>query len=337
MSGVGSRDDGPLERRAPGLTRIAPRLRLIAGSTPITEAPELAVAYGVGRLFVKRDDLSSPRYGGSKPRALEFLLGAARAAGARTAATLGPDGSHHVLATATHGVAAGFRVRAALFPQPVHADLARHRAALRALDVEVVRAPWAALMPAAAALARWRRDDGGGVPFWVPAGGASALGVLGAVDGALELAEDVAAGRAPEPDLIVVAAGSCGTAAGLLLGVGLAGLRTRVLAVRVTPRIVASRGKILRLARGAAALLVRAGDVRAAAALDSARLRVAHGQVGPGYGRSTPAADDALRRAAAAGIALETTYTAKALAALSGEETARGVVCFWNTFSAVQP
>ncbi len=38
----------------------------------------------------------------------------------------------------------------------------------------------------------------------------------------------------PEPDYIIAAAGSLGTAAGLELGCRLSGLKTRVLAVRVS-------------------------------------------------------------------------------------------------------
>jgi hypothetical protein len=55
-----------------------------------------------------------------------------------------------------------------------------------------------------------------------------------------------------------------------------------------------------------------------AVALDG--LRVVSGQFGPGYARPTPAAGDAERIAAADGLALEGTYTAKAFAALVAEE-----------------
>lgn len=329
------RDDGLLERLAPGLGAAAPRLRLAELPTPCTEAPHSARALGVARLFVKRDDLSSPRYGGTKVRALEFLLGAARAAGARGVATLGPDGSHHVYATAVFARAAGFDVRAALFPQPPTPETPILRAALEAIGVDVLRAPLAALLWWAAARARFTALGGGGRPFWIPAGGANALGVLGAVEGALELAEDVRRGAVPRPDAIVVAAGSCGAAAGLLLGTALAGLDVDVVAVRVTPRIVASRFRILSLAAGAARLLAVAGCPRAAGLRMGARLRLEHGFYGDGYAIPGPQSGGVLAHAAADGLALESTYTAKALAA-AGAPSCRGrTVLFWNTFSAV--
>src|SRR5262245_57377016 len=59
-------------------------------------------------LWVKRDDESGALYGGNKVRKLEFLLGAAKAAGCTRLATLGGTGSHHVLATARYGQAHGF-------------------------------------------------------------------------------------------------------------------------------------------------------------------------------------------------------------------------------------
>src|SRR5262245_61649799 len=63
-------------------------------------------------LWIKRDDESGVAYGGNKVRKLEFLLGEARARGARRLVTLGAIGSHHVLATAIYGKQAGFAVDA---------------------------------------------------------------------------------------------------------------------------------------------------------------------------------------------------------------------------------
>ncbi len=336
MTAVGARrDDGLLERLAPGLAAVAPRLRLAELPTPCTEAPHSARALGAVRLFIKRDDLSSPRYGGTKVRALEFLLGAARAAGAGGVATLGPDGSHHVYATAVFARAAGFDVRAALFPQPPTPETPFLRAALEAIGVDVVRAPLAALLWWAAARARFTALGDGGRPFWIPAGGANALGVLGAVEGALEVAEDVRRGGVPRPDAIVVAAGSCGAAAGILLGTALAGLAVEVVAVRVTPRIVASRFRILSLARKAARILAAAGCTRAEGLELGSRLRVQHAYYGGGYAIPDPGAHEMMALAAADGLALETTYTAKALRA-AGDPSCRGrSILFWNTFSAV--
>ena len=62
---------------------------------------------------------------------------------------------------------------------------------------------------------------------YIPLGGSTALGTLGHVNAALELADQVEAGELPLPGRVVVPLGSGGTAAGLALGFAMAGLDTR--------------------------------------------------------------------------------------------------------------
>jgi 1-aminocyclopropane-1-carboxylate deaminase/D-cysteine desulfhydrase-like pyridoxal-dependent ACC family enzyme len=72
----------PAEIRA----RIAcvPRVPLALTPTPLHELPRLAAELGIGRLFVKRDDLTGLAFGGNKTRNLEFRLAEAVAEGADT-------------------------------------------------------------------------------------------------------------------------------------------------------------------------------------------------------------------------------------------------------------
>ncbi len=51
-----------------------PRVSLALLPTPFHEAPRLAAAIGVGRLFIKRDDLTGLAFGGNKTRNLEFRM-----------------------------------------------------------------------------------------------------------------------------------------------------------------------------------------------------------------------------------------------------------------------
>lgn len=66
------------------LARVAkvPRVSLALIPTPLHEAPRLAEAIGVGRLFIKRDDLTGLAFGGNKTRNLEFRMADAVAKGA---------------------------------------------------------------------------------------------------------------------------------------------------------------------------------------------------------------------------------------------------------------
>jgi 1-aminocyclopropane-1-carboxylate deaminase/D-cysteine desulfhydrase-like pyridoxal-dependent ACC family enzyme len=59
-----------------------PRVDLALTPTPLHEAPRLARAIGVGRLFIKRDDLTGLAFGGNKTRNLEFRMADAVAKGA---------------------------------------------------------------------------------------------------------------------------------------------------------------------------------------------------------------------------------------------------------------
>src|SRR4051794_22299493 len=69
-------------------------------------------------LWVKRDDLTNPIYGGSKVRKLGPLLDDAKNRGATKIVTLGALGSHHVLATGVFGKRVGLEVEALVLRQP---------------------------------------------------------------------------------------------------------------------------------------------------------------------------------------------------------------------------
>jgi len=283
-------------------------------------------------LWVKRDDETGALYGGNKVRKLEFILGEAEARGRSRLCTVGGLGSHHVLATAIYARAAGLAFDAVVAPQPITAHVLE---TLRAMVAAGARlhpvSSWPAVVPMLAAL-RARRGS-----YLVAAGGSSPTGSLGYVAAGLELAAQVAAGDCPAPDLVYAALGSCGTVAGLLVGLRLGGLGARVVAVRVVDAIVCNQGGTLRLARRTARLLRRRGAV--VPDITAADLAVEHGFFGGGYGTVTAVAEEAVARAAGGGLLLETTYTGKTAAALRAH-AARGqldgkTVLLLDTFSSV--
>jgi D-cysteine desulfhydrase/L-cysteate sulfo-lyase len=61
--------------------RRVPRVSLALTPTPLQELPRLAAELGIGRLFVKRDDLTGLAFGGNKARNLEFRMADAVAQG----------------------------------------------------------------------------------------------------------------------------------------------------------------------------------------------------------------------------------------------------------------
>jgi D-cysteine desulfhydrase len=293
-----------------------PVLPLVGAPTPVEHFASLGC-------WVKRDDRTNPIYGGNKVRKLEFLLGDARARGRRAVVTIGATSSNDVLATAIHGGAAGLAVHAVVFPA------AEDRSELfRSRGVGLTRVPGKSFVPlgvvgrGAASLAA-----GTGLPYLIGPGGSSPLGSLGYVAAALELARQVDDGLLPAPATIFVPYGSGGTAAGLAVGLALAGLPSRVVAVQVVERPWASPDKLRRLAARIARLLAGLG-----VSVTPGKIDVAEDQLGPGYARSTPAADLAVARGGDAGLTLETTYSGKALSGLLAT-SAPTPVLFWLTYS----
>jgi D-cysteine desulfhydrase len=325
--------DSPLFRRFPALIRRLPWQPL--GHFP-TRIDSLAVKVPDGTvrtIHVKREDLCGDVYGGNKIRKLEFLLAEATRRGARRLITVGAAGSHHALATTVHGVANGFGVSVVLFPQDITSHVRDIVLMDQALGAEIRWVRRMEFVPFAMWHARlsWRHEQ----PFVIAAGGSDATGTLGWVGAGLELAQQVESGECPVPGRIHLAAGTLGTAAGLALGLAIAGVDTRISATRITSRIITNERALGLLIRGAAALLQPvAGDLPVERAVSMVDIR--HGQIGRGYGRATPQARDAEAAFAAAGIRLDDTYTAKAAAELlaAGDDEAP---LFINTLSSVEP
>lgn len=293
--------------------------------SPLEDHSALAASLGLQRLVVKRDDQNGTPFGGNKLRALEFLLPSL----GNSVVTMGGYGSTWCAALSLCAAGSGRRVYPALFPQPWSETVAgvlsttlRH--------AEPVLARRQATLPLAVARAWWRAGRAG-PRTWLAAGGATPLSVLGSVNAALELTEQVDGTGAGRPDAVIVPCGSCGTAAGLALGFGLARWPVTVCAVRVSEPWYTTERRVRRLAGEAYRLLRRYG-LRATLAL--APLRLIPDQLGAGYGHPTPAARRALQWMAGAGLEGDLTYTAKATAALPALSTSFPRLLFWHTFDS---
>lgn len=286
-------------------------------------------------VWVKRDDLSGELYGGNKVRKLEFVLAEALEAGARRVWTVGGTGSHQVLATALYARELGLGCAAVVFPQPVTPHVCEVLSAIVEAGCELVPAAHMFTVPVAAARLLVRPGWGWGGAYAIPPGSSSPTGALGYVSAALELAEQIREGACPMPEAIVTAYGSAGTAAGLMVGLRLAGLDLPVYAVRVVFKALGTNARLAELCEATAAKL-RALGVPIPGGFLAHEMQVVENQVGAGYGHATPEAMEAVSQAAEDGMRLETTYTGKALAGLSGLVRDRRPgwrrVLFWNTF-----
>ena len=324
---------GPaLFRFEPRLADALPWVRLGTGPTPLERIP-LDSDAGSLDILVKRDDLTADVYGGNKVRKLEFILAEAGRRGARRLVTAGAAGSHHALATAIYGHRLGFDVSLILFPQSLTPHVRDVLRMSHGTGATLHFARRMEMVPIAVARARMRYWRDGA--FVIAPGGSDPIGTLGYVSAGLELADQLAR-MDVRPSRVHVAAGTLGTAAGLALGLGLAGMRLPIVATRITSRIVTNERALRSLIAGTSSLLQRAGLVVPHAEEVASMIEITHSQIGAGYGRETEAGRRATEVFAAAGLRLDPTYTAKAAAGMvrwlrEGRFPAGDRAIFWHT------
>jgi D-cysteine desulfhydrase len=278
-----------------------PKLRDRVRFEAIAELPTPVVEHrGV---WVKRDDL----IGGGKTRKLEFFhpegpLLAVGAEGSNWLRALAARRKDLRILTWPQAHNEASRRNMPAFPQRRHRDFLHF--GLRAL-VELPRVL-------------------GGTSTLVPIGGSDPVTTLGWVNAAFELAEQVRRGDCPAPDAIFVALGTCGTSAGLSLGLALAGLTPRLHAVRIAGPWTANRRNLEGMASQTAWLLDELPR--------SSDLVIERDYVGRAYGATTP--ESATARAWFAPLVLDDSYTAKAAACLLARREEYKRPLLWLTYSA---
>jgi len=285
-------------------------------------------------MSIKHDDVSSAHYGGNKIRKLEYILQRAGERGARRVATFGAVGSNHALATAVFSVQLGFECTCILTDQKKTPNISKTLNMHRRIGTEIVPYPGDADR-----LATFRRYLQGRRSWVVPFGGSCWLGAVGFVNAGLELAAQIAANEVPVPQRIYIANGTMGSAAGLLLGLTLAGLPAQVHAVRVVDRHITNTASFVRLLRKTALLLNRLDPSIPLSAADSRQLRWRDDFFAGGYAHWDGVTASAVSVARdKLGLALEPTYTGKAMAALlhdlAVEDYAGENYLFWNTYNS---
>jgi len=327
-----------LAERYPALSEVLPTVSLGTWPTPLQAADPSTLPGPCAGLWLKRDDRCATPYGGNKVRKLEFLLADALRKGHDAVFTFGVAGSNHALATAIYAGQAGLEALLLLAPQSNSSFVGRNLKLGRWAGARQIHCATEAEANRRARILGLRGRGVSLPPYRIPGGGSSPLGTVGFVNAGLELAAQVRAGVMPEPDYLYVALGTMGTAAGLALGLAAAGLRTKLVLVRVVRADIASPQRFRGLYHGAARLLHRHDPRFPLAPLDASRIDVRHEFIGPGYARFTPEGMAALGLARQAfGLGLEGTYTGKAFACLladlkAGRLAGRHAV-FWHTYN----
>lgn len=285
------------------------RLRLAHLPTPLVPAPNLRAALGPAtpEILLKMDAETGFGLGGNKVRKLEFVLAPARLEGVTTLVTAGGPQSNHCRVTAAAAARLGLRCTLVLNGEarsPWRGNALLHR--LFGAEIRTV-ARREDRVPILETVAR-QEAEAGRRALIIPIGASTGLGSLGYARAAMELAGQLADLPPRAHTWIFVSASSCGTLAGLLLGVSLLERHDiRLVGVSADVSAFDMRVETVRLAREGAALLGFGGAI-----LEGA-LAAADEFVGRGYGVPTPASEEATALVGRTeGVVLDPVYSAKA-------------------------
>lgn len=283
-----------------------PRVRLATLPTPLLPAPRLSAAAGV-EIWLKRDDLTGLGLGGNKVRGLEFLLADALAHGCDTLVTGGGPGSNWAMLAALAARTRGLDTVLVCYGDPVPPVGNMRLAVTVGAQVRFTGDPDRASVDRGVEQAAEKLRAAGRTPYPLGRGGATAVGALGYLAAAAELAGQLAgAGRGAATSWL--ATGSCGTQAGLVAGAAWQGLGP-VVGVTVSRPAPECVDRVSRIARAAAELARVPPPVQPPVVVD--------GHIGPGYGKRSAEGEAAAELVARTeGVFLDPVFAAKAMAGL---------------------
>jgi D-cysteine desulfhydrase family pyridoxal phosphate-dependent enzyme len=292
--------------------------------TPIEELPRLGNHLGLSQLFIKRDDQTGLAFGGNKTRKLEYLLGDARAKGARTLLTRGAAQSNHCRQTAAAAARFGFDcvlVLTGFPPSKANGNILLDRILNARFVWTEGRDPEQVLKESTSKL-----EEAGAYPYLIPYGGSNHIGVLGYVEAMRELMT-----QRTDIDRILFASSSGGTQAGLCLGARLYDFNGKITGVSVDLKAPALRRKVSQIANITAEKIGREMKI-----LED-QIEVVDTFLGGGYGIVGDLERTAIRSfGRQEGILLDPVYTGRAAGGMI-EMVSEGIIAkdervlFWHT------
>jgi len=304
--------------------RAIPRIKFAYLPTPIEVLPQLSAKLGGPKLLVKRDDLTGLAFGGNKTRKLEYLLAEAQAHGAHTIITAGAVQSNHCRQTAAACARLHFDCILALTGDKP-ANPTGNLMLDQLLNAKFV---WTTLSERENTLNRTFQEawEKGMRPYLIPYGGSNSTGASAYVFAVKELKD-----QGCDPDWIIIASSSSGTQAGLVTGMRLFGLRSKVLGISVDKTKEDLQASVAALASDTADLL---GESIKFLPED---IQVTDDYLGGGYGVMGIPEIEAIRLfAREEGLLLDPVYTGRAAAGLidlirKGFFNSTETVLFWHT------
>lgn len=308
------------------------KVNLITTPTPIEPLSRLGKEWKTPKLFVKREDQTASIYGGNKVRNLEFLLGDAIQKNSEKLLALAPLGSNFIAALAAQSSRVGLPLEVMHFVPESNKQIEMHAQFSKMCHARLSHHSNHYLGSLAlASLHFLTKKSFGSKVYPMPIGGSNALGALGHVQAALELSEQIKKGEITEPDYLFVGTGTCGTMAGLQVGLDLANIKTKLIGIRCVDKLFCHRHKISGLANDTARLLGARHNysTKDFVLLDLPQLN---------YGKTLPEAVYYMAQVKALeAIQLDHTYTSKVVYRMKHFidefKLHSSSILFWNTFS----
>ena len=317
-----------------------PHVALGNWPSPVYSVSSLANELNIKSLYVKCDGRSGPLYGGNKVRKLEFILGHVLKKNIRSVYTLCTIGTHHGLATSLYGKSIGLHTELIQIPQPVDQHVRDQILAIASSGAKtrLIKSPTISGLYITGRRLLNALHLSGSKEYYIPPGGSSAHGALGFVNAAYELAQQINEGLCPEPDIIYIPFSTVGTYTGLWLGSALAGLKSKIIGIRVADPLLSNKLRVRMLAYSVLKILRGANSHSFPYSQMKRPIYINHNHVGQGYGHSTEEADAAIKLIKShTDQSLEPVYTGKTFAALISDASSGQLkdkhVLFWNTYN----
>ncbi|EJD6046591.1 MULTISPECIES: D-cysteine desulfhydrase [Providencia] len=283
------------------------KIDLLRGPTPLAKLNNLSEYLGRD-IYIKRDDMTPLAMGGNKLRKLEYIIADAIQKKSKVIVTAGAIQSNHVRQTAAIASMYGLEC-VALLENPLQSlnSLFLTNGNKQLTDLFNARCYFCdeltdPSLQMQALVESLRLQDA----YIVPIGGSNALGSLGYVNCALEVAEQTP--KDIEFAAVIVASGSAGTHAGLAMGLQSVFPQTPVIGVTVSRTVAQQQPKVETLQQEIGKLLNLT---------DFPKVNLWDQYFSPCYGQPNNKGQQAIELLAQKeGILLDPVYTGKAMAGL---------------------
>lgn len=291
-----------------------PRIKLTTLPTALNKMNNLTNLVDGPDLYVKRDDVMELAHGGNKTRKLEFGLAEALNNGAKAVVTQGGLQSNHVRQTCSGAAKFGLEAHVVLnnpVPEMKEALMGSGNYLMDELMgahiylAEEGRGPLVDKVIA-------KLTNSGKRPYNIPAGASNGIGSLGYMDAAREMIMQWDE-MGLSPSHIITATGSCGTQAGLLMGLRYFGnTTTQVVGVSVAAPAARLQTRVREVINMITDVTGISGDI-----VKDDEIIVVDEYIGTGYGRPTEAGMAAIRLLGEKeGIILDPVYSGKGMSGL---------------------